>query len=920
MRTDELELAAERDAAARARAFLRSALHTAPAEVAADAELVVTELVTNAQLHGLAPITVRATWAAPCVTIEVQDHGRRMPVIPSSSAEAMTGRGLSLVAAVCSRWGVRPAQEGPGKVVWAEVGGAALPAASDAGDALLAAWPDDEAAEPTFTVRLGSVPTDLLVEAKLHLEGVIRELTLERGGAGAEALVPDVQALVETITNDFADARNAIKQQAVEAAARGDQVTDLLLTLPASAADAGERYLEALTRIDVLARRARLLTLETPLVHRVFRHWYVQSLVDQLRARAGGGDVPAPTAFVRILVDEVTRLAELQETADRLTLLQRVNGDLTGARTLQDIAAVVVRHATESLGAQAAMVFVADGGVLRSVHAHGSDPRWAQRYQEVPLDADLPGAVVFNTGQPLLLRNLAQMTRRWPFLGQVYDSERVLHVVPLIVGDHRVGILSLSFPPGGRFDEDTQSRFVQALADALAQAMQRAQSMDQAAAAAERLAFLADASVALTASLDFERTVEAVTGLLVPRLADWCTLVLLEDDQLVTVGVAHTDPAKVRWARELVRAYPSRIDAPYGDGAVLRTGRSELHTDMPDELLVAAATDAEHLRLLREVGMRSGLAVPLPGRSGIIGVLTVLYGEESGRHYTEADVAYLEDVAGRAALALETAGVLRQQSGRLANVTQVAEATQQAILAKIVPHDSTATVADLSFAGRYVPAGAKGEPAAGDWYDVVDVGPDEIALIVGDVSGHGVSAVARMQVVRAAARAYALADAAPTTVLARLDAFVDRQESESLATVWYGLYRPSTGRLVYASAGHPPPVLWQDGGEVSLLTFADAPPLGTGVTHALATRHEIALRPGAVLCAYSDGLVERPDRDLQMQLKTLRDIVRRACAPSRAGTPESIADEIITALVPNPEQARDDVCLLLVRRQADVSA
>jgi hypothetical protein len=185
--------------------------------------------------------------------------------------------------------------------------------------------------------------------------------------------------------------------------------------------------------------------------------------------------------------------------------------------------------------------------------------------------------------------------------------------VPLIVGDHRVGILSLSFPPGGRFDEDTQSRFVQALADALAQAMQRAQSMDQAAAAAERLAFLADASVALTASLDFERTVEAVTGLLVPRLADWCTLVLLEDDQLVTVGVAHTDPAKVRWARELVRAYPSRIDAPYGDGAVLRTGRSELHTDMPDELLVAAATDAEHLRLLREVGMRSGWPCRCPG-------------------------------------------------------------------------------------------------------------------------------------------------------------------------------------------------------------------------------------------------------------------------------------------------------------------
>jgi hypothetical protein len=300
-----------------------------------------------------------------------------------------------------------------------------------------------------FTVRLGAVPTDLLLAAKEHIQGVVRELTLERAGGSAESLAPGLEALVETVTHDFAAARSAIKRQAIEAAVRGDDETDLVLTLPASAADAGERYLAALAEADRLSRSARLLTLETPPVHRVFRHWYVQSLVDQLRARAAGSSAPPQRSFVRVLADEVADLSSLRETADRLTLLQQVSADLTGARTVQDVAAVVTRHATESLGAQAAMVFLADGDVLRSVHAHGTDPRWAQRYSEVPLDADLPGPFVFASGKPLMLRNLAQMTERWPVLGQVYDSERVLHVVPLIVGDHRIGILSLGSRPAG---------------------------------------------------------------------------------------------------------------------------------------------------------------------------------------------------------------------------------------------------------------------------------------------------------------------------------------------------------------------------------------------------------------------------------------------------------------------------------------
>jgi hypothetical protein len=199
----------------------------------------------------------------------------------------MTGRGLSLVAALSSAWGVRAVPGGSGKVVWAEIGGAVDGREPDLDvEVLLASWPEEEPGEPTFTVRLGSVPTDLLLEAKRHIDNVVRELTLERAGGAADVLVPG-QALIETVTNDFAGARTAIKRQAVEAAARGDEETDLVLTLPASAADAGERYLAALAEADRYSRAARLLTLESPPLHRAFRSWYVQSLVDPV-ARASG--------------------------------------------------------------------------------------------------------------------------------------------------------------------------------------------------------------------------------------------------------------------------------------------------------------------------------------------------------------------------------------------------------------------------------------------------------------------------------------------------------------------------------------------------------------------------------------------------------------------------------------------------------
>ncbi len=171
-----------------------------------------------------------------------------------------------------------------------------------------------------------------------------------------------------------------------------------------------------------------------------------------------------------------------------------------------------------------------------------------------------------------------------------------------------------------------------------------------------------------------------------------------------------------------------------------------------------------------------------------------------------------------------------------------------------------------------------------------------------------------MRQLRAAARGYASKRLGPASMLAQLDQFMEREGDEAFATLWYGEYHPSTGALTYASAGHPPPAVHVHKGVV-LLPEADAPSLGTGLAHALAAERIVHLPPGAVLVAYSDGLVERRGADLDHQLALLAGVVTRACDPARPGTPESIAAKILDALVPDPDRAEDDVCLLVVRRQ-----
>ncbi len=202
--------------------------------------------------------------------------------------------------------------------------------------------------------------------------------------------------------------------------------------------------------------------------------------------------------------------------------------------------------------------------------------------------------------------------------------------------------------------------------------------------------FLAKAGEALVASLDYRTTLAAVGRLVVPELADWCSIELVEPGYAtpLQVAVAHVDPAKVEFARALGERYPPDRDAKTGVPEVIRTGKSELYREIPSALLEAAAKDAEHLRLIRELELASAMVVPLRAHGRVLGAMTFVYAE-SGRRYDENDLLFAEDVARRAAMAIENAQVLRAvdearvQEGVLRDRAEVASRAKDEFLATV---------------------------------------------------------------------------------------------------------------------------------------------------------------------------------------------------------------------------------------------
>ncbi len=302
----------------------------------------------------------------------------------------------------------------------------------------------------------------------------------------------------------------------------------------------------------------------------------------------------------------------------------------------------------------------------------------------------------------------------------------------------------------------------------------------------DALAFLAEASVVLTGSLDLQQTLTKLVELAVPRLADWCTIDMLDHGEIRNVGVAHANPETARLARRLHARRPIRARASSGVSGALATGRSQLIRDVPAWLAEQDTPDEELLRLSRVLGVRSSIVAPLAGRGRVFGALT-LATAESGRHFSEDDLAVAEDLARRAALAIDNARLYGAEH-------DIAHALQQSLLPGSLTQPPGAEVA-----ARYRPAG-EGAEVGGDFYDAWQTG-DTYFLAIGDVAGHGPAAAALTSLTRQAMRVVSRYELSPGRILAVVNDTIGAQSApEQFCTAALAALR-QTDRRLFADGG-----------------------------------------------------------------------------------------------------------------------
>lgn len=592
----------------------------------------------------------------------------------------------------------------------------------------------------------------------------------------------------------------------------------------------------------------------------------------------------------------LTLLAEDSEHARvltrRLDRLSRVSAHLLESRTVEDVAAVVTEDLSDAAGATVgSMSLLVDDDTLALMAIRGGAAGAASRWSTYPLAGHTPAADCLRGRAPLLLEGRDEIAARYPDLERAAEGERSMVCLPLVAGDRGLGVVSLSFPGRRRLDA-AELLFLNLLAEMCAHALDRIQAQDATADQQAKLTFLADASAQLASDLDYEGTLTAVVEAAVPWFADWCAVSLEDDGRLRTIAVAHAQPEQAQLVEELQTRYPARPDAERGGYLVLRTGASDLVPEVSDELLAAAAQDEEHLRLLRRLSFRSALVCPLKVRDRVLGVITWVAGEH-GRRFGPADLAFGEDLARRAAVAIDNAQLHSE-------LRDVALRLQHAVLPERLPD-----LPGWQTSVVYRPAGRT--DAGGDFYDVVDLGDGRVAAFVGDVMGRGVQAASVMAQMRSAIRTLIALDPGPATVMAGLDRVFERLDLEHLVTIAYGVADPAAGTLELISAGHPPPLILRSTGEVEVVTHRATMLLGAGGGERSVVTLPFERSDTALL--FTDGLVERRGEDVDAGTDRLVQACLRTGRGRLADFVASIVDDV------RDPTRDDDVALLALQRR-----
>jgi PAS domain S-box-containing protein len=594
------------------------------------------------------------------------------------------------------------------------------------------------------------------------------------------------------------------------------------------------------------------------------------------------------------VAEDLTERRDARRDADllasRLTQLARVTAALTSAETVEQVTNIVVAQAADAVGAPVASMVLLEGDTLRLIGVRGVEEGVKQRWSQFPASAPVPIAAAATSGELITLTGSEAIRAAYPAIEIPPGQERSIVALPLAVEGRRLGAFGLSFV-GVKVFDGQELEFLGTLADSCSHALERLEATDAARRTAVKLSFLATASAELASSLDYEVTLSNVARLAVPTLADWCAVQMLQDGQLRTLAVTHVDPAKVELAREMQERYPVDMDAPNGAPNVVRTGVSELISEITDEMLVAGTVDEEHLRVARELGLRSALIVPLKVGARSIGTIALIYAE-SDRLYDASDVEFAEDLAHRAAMAIDNSELH----------TQTREASIR--LQRAVLPDKLPSVPGWELAAHYSPADRT--EVGGDFYDVLPLPEGRLALVVGDVMGRGVQAASQMAAIRSALRAFISLDPDPAAVVTNLDRMFATFDISQFVTLAYLVVDTSRDEMSIVNAGHLPPLVVSATGEVQLADVVTSLPLGVRPDERVAD--VVPLPPGAAVAVFTDGLVERRREDIDTGVARLLEQL--------SATPGQPLEAAVTALVAamHDDARQDDVTLLVARR------
>ncbi|WP_329223107.1 SpoIIE family protein phosphatase [Streptomyces sp. NBC_01485] len=428
--------------------------------------------------------------------------------------------------------------------------------------------------------------------------------------------------------------------------------------------------------------------------------------------------------------------------------------------------------------------------------------------------------------------------------------------------------------------------------------------------ARERLQLVNEASVRIGTTLDVGRTAQELAEVCVPALADFVSVDLLDPQDGGDPPSRFAPPLSLRRAahHSVNPGNPEAVAKP-GEAQNYPAGSPQADSLVAGRTIVGSVDgggldawltwDPARGARVREIGIHSTMSVPIRARGVTLGV-AVLTRFRRPEPFAPDDVLLAEEITARAAVCIDNAR-------RFSRERDTALALQRSLLPRTLPR-----TAAVDAASRYLPAARAG--VGGDWFDVIPLSGMRVAMVVGDVVGHGVQASATMGRLRTAVRTLADIDLAPDELLTHLDDLVVRLSEEAGgegnpgevgATCLYAVYDPVSRRCTLARAGHPQPVLLRPGGAPRRVELPAGPPLGVGGLPFESA--ELELAEGSVLAFYTDGLMESRERDADAGHRLLN----RALA-AHADSLDEACDQILHALLP-PGGAADDVALLLAR-------